>query len=225
MSELSIFVDESGDLGEMSRYYLVAFIVHDQADDVERTVSLYERALHDKNLDDLPFHFGPLLTGHEHYESMEIDARKQYLAAFRIFAEQSPYLYHPFIYRKKAFGNDTDRLLRALKMDLANFLADNLAFFQQFDKVKVYYDNGQSEVTHILHDAIEFALSKEAIVYRIVSPADYRLFQLADYICGIELTAAKYERGTSTKTDEAFFGGSSNFKKNYLKKIRKKLLR
>lgn len=61
---------------------------------------------------------------------------------FSIFAEQSPYLYHPFIYRKKAFGNDTDRLLRALKMDLANFLADNLAFFQQFDKVNVYYDNG-----------------------------------------------------------------------------------
>ena len=224
MSELSIFVDESGDLGEMSRYYLVAFVVHDQADDIECTVSLYERALRDKGLDDLPFHFGPLLTGHEHYENMEIETRKQHLAAFRIFAEQSPYLYHPFIYRKKAFSNDTTRLLRALKIDLANFLADNLAFFQQFDKVKVYYDNGQSEVTRILHDAVEFALSKEAIIYRIISPTDYRLFQLADYICGIELTAAKYERGTFTKTDEAFFGGSSNFKKNYLKKIRKKRL-
>lgn len=225
MSDLSIFVDESGDLGEISRYYLVTFIVHDQADDIEHTVSLYERALRNKNLDDLPFHFGPLLTGHEHYENLEIEMRKQHLAAFRIFAEQSPYFYHPFIYRKKTFGKDTDRLLRALKMDLANFLADNLAFFQQFDKVKVYYDNGQSDVARILHDVIEFALSKEAIVYRIVSPADYRFFQLADYICGIELTAAKYERGTSMKTDEAFFGGSSNFKKNYLKKIRKKLLR
>ena len=131
----------------MSRYYLVAFVVHDQADDIECTVSLYERALRDKGLDDLPFHFGPLLTGHEHYENMEIETRKQHLAAFRIFAEQSPYLYHPFIYRKKAFSNDTTRLLRALKIDLANFLADNLAFFQQFDKVKVYYDNVQSEVT------------------------------------------------------------------------------
>ena len=75
MSELSIFVDESGDLGEMSRYYLVAFVVHDQADDIECTVSLYERALRDKGLDDLPFHFGPLLTGHEHYENMEIETR------------------------------------------------------------------------------------------------------------------------------------------------------
>lgn len=54
--------------------------------------------------------------------------------------------------------------------------------------------------------------------------AYYRFFQIADYICGIELTTAKYERGTSTKTDEAFFGGSSNFKKNYLGKIQKKRL-
>lgn len=115
-------------------------------------------------------------------------------------------------------------MLKAFKKELSAFLLDNLEFFQHFDKVKVYYDNGQTEVAHILHDSIEFALSKEAIVYRIVSPEDYRLFQLADYICGIELTAAKYDCGTTTKTDEAFFGRSANFKKNYLKRIRKKQL-
>lgn len=54
--------------------------------------------------------------------------------------------------------------------------------------------------------------------------AYYRFFQIADYICGIELTATKYERETSTKTDKAFFGDSANFKKNYLKKIRRKRL-
>ncbi|MFR1167425.1 MAG: hypothetical protein ACLSDQ_07405 [Adlercreutzia equolifaciens] len=62
------------------------------------------------------------------------------------------------------------RLLRALKIDLANFLADNLAFFQQFDKVKVYYDNGQSEVTRILHDAVEFALSRKSAIATASSP-------------------------------------------------------
>lgn len=33
--------------------------------------------------------------------------------------------------------------------------------------------------------------------------AYYRFFQIADYICGIELAATKYERETSTKTDGA----------------------
>ena len=38
MSDLSIFVDESGRPGQgISRYYLVTFILHDQKDDAERT--------------------------------------------------------------------------------------------------------------------------------------------------------------------------------------------
>ncbi|MFR1167424.1 MAG: hypothetical protein ACLSDQ_07400 [Adlercreutzia equolifaciens] len=64
--------------------------MHDQPT-TSSAVSLYERALRDKGLDDLPFHFGPLLTGTEHYENGEIETRKQHLAAFRIFAEQSPF--------------------------------------------------------------------------------------------------------------------------------------
>ncbi|TJW09732.1 hypothetical protein [Parvibacter caecicola] len=82
----------------------------------------------------------------------------------------------------------------------------------------------QPGISRIPHDAIEYALSQDAAAYRDISPKDYRLFQLADYICGIELTATKYDRNTATRTDQAFFGGSSSFKKNHLKKIRKKLL-
>lgn len=32
MSELSVFVDESGDLGGVSNYYLVTLVFHDQND-------------------------------------------------------------------------------------------------------------------------------------------------------------------------------------------------
>lgn len=32
MSELSVFVDESGDLGGVSNYYLVTLVFHDQCD-------------------------------------------------------------------------------------------------------------------------------------------------------------------------------------------------
>lgn len=31
MKELSIFIDESGDVGSCSDYYLVAFVFHDQS--------------------------------------------------------------------------------------------------------------------------------------------------------------------------------------------------
>ena len=45
MRELSVFVDESGDLGGESKYYLLALVFHDQADDLRRTICLYDEYL------------------------------------------------------------------------------------------------------------------------------------------------------------------------------------
>lgn len=40
----------------------------------------------------------------------------------------------------------------------------------------------------------------------------------------VELAALKYVRGEATETDKRFFGLSTQFKKNYLKQVRRKLL-
>ena len=110
----------------------------------------------------------------------------------------------------------------AIEADVTRFLQDNLAYLQSFDHVKIYYDNGQSVVTRALRHAIEKSLATQAAVYKDASPKAYRLTQVADYLCGIELTAEKYERGLQTRTDVEFFGGKRDFKKNFLKKMRKK---
>lgn len=111
-----------------------------------------------------------------------------------------------------------------MRRDLINLIFDNLAYFQQFTTVKVYYDDGQSTVTSVLHDAIEYALYTNAITYRNAGPKEYRLAQAADLICTFELTAIKYSAREQTNTDTRFFGALGSFKKNYLKRIRKKLL-
>ena len=95
---------------------------------------------------------------------------------------------------------------------------------QSFDHVKIYYDGGQSVVTRALHGAIEKAISQRATVYRDASPRTFRLSQVADYICGIELTLLKFQNGTATKTDTEFFGSITPFKKNFVKKLKKKRL-
>lgn len=79
-------------------------------------------------------------------------------------------------------------------------------------------------VNESLHDAIEYALASNAVMYKDGSPKDYRLAQAADLICALELTALKFEANEHNKTDDRFFGAFGNFKKNYLKKIRKMLL-
>lgn len=75
------------------------------------------------------------------------------------------------------------------------------------------------------HAAFEYALNKQAIAYRDCSPAGFRLQQIADFICEVELAAIKYEANEAGGTERLFFGTNRDFKKNYLKKLRKKRLR
>ena len=131
--------------------------------------------------------------------------------------------YHTFTYATKQFSS-LEKLAGTMRRDLVNFLFDNLAEFQSYDAVKVYYDNGQHSIAESLHLAIEYALSKDAVVYRSALPSEYRLSQAADYICTMELTAIKYVEHAATATDEKFFGKWSDFKKGILKETRKKLV-
>lgn len=48
--------------------------------------------------------------------------------------------------------------------------------------------------------------------------------QVADYACGVELTAIKYQAREQTATDAIFFGKWSDFKRNHLKKLCRHIL-
>ena len=224
MSELSIFVDESGGQKGHSRYCLVTLLLHNQDDAIESQILTYENDLYIKGLPNLPFHASPLMNGHDDYESMGLDKRKRLLASFEGFVRKVPFLYKVFVYRRSEV-NDSSIFVSRFKRDLVIFLTDNLSYFQSFDKVKIYYDNGQQMVTSALHDAIDYMLSKSAVLYRIANPQEYRLFQAVDYLCTLELTNIKYCEKRLTETDAKIFGGDYQaFKQNHLKRIRRKAL-
>lgn len=223
MKELSVFVDESGDIGGESKYYLLALVFHDQNNELEHTINLYEQSLRDRHLPNIPFHFSPLLRANEGYQGFDIRSRSSLLMSFNTFSQHTPFSYHVFTYQKDRY-NSFETLGYTMRRDLIEFLFDHLTKFATFDHVKIYYDNGQPLITKTLHRAFEYALSKNAIVYRDARPSEYRMFQIADFVCGIELTALKYESHEATSTDCRFFGQNRDFKKNYLRKLRRKLL-
>ena len=224
MRELSIFIDESGDAAFRSDFYLVTLVFHRQDEPIQPNIAQYEYTLTKELLDTIPFHFNPLLNGQDDYKWKDIRSRKRQLHAFRIFAEHLPIAYAAFVFEKRSRVTNTAQLTRAIEADVKGFLRSKQSYLQDFDQVKIYYDDGQSIVTKALHLAIESAISNQAAVYKDASPKLYRLAQVADYLCGIELTAVKYERHLETRTDVEFFGSIRNFKKNYLKKIRRKRL-
>ena len=87
MSELSVFVDESGDLGGVSNYYLVTLVIHDQNDAIVERIDRYERALSQSSLPNTPFHAGPLLNGNGDYKDLPKEQRRHMLSAFRAFIQ------------------------------------------------------------------------------------------------------------------------------------------
>ena len=166
MRELSIMVDESGEWGKLSKYYLITLVFHDQSEPVMPHIERYEQHLADASLPDIPFHAGPLLNGHADYETLSMADRKRLFVAFFTLARNLPFTYVTFAHRKSEFDNDKRRFEAQLRRDLANYLLTHLDRFQSYDTIKIYYDNGQQVVTNALKASIGYALSKEAVIYR-----------------------------------------------------------
>ena len=103
---------------------------------------------------------------------------------------------------------------------MASFIRENYEFFCGFDVVKIYYDNGQVEVTRILSSVFNTLL--ENVEFKKVVPSEYRLFQVADLICTLKLTELKLDKNILSKSEKNFFGDKRTFKKNYLKPLGKK---
>lgn len=221
--ELSVFIDESGNLGNDSKYYIVGLVFHDQDESFTDEAFGYERLLSERGLPNYPFHSAPLIHGNEAYRDLEIADRTRLLSSFAAFAWRIPFRYHVFSYEKSWF-EDKDAMSVRMRRDIISYLFEFLGFFQKYSCIKIYYDDGQKMITNVIHAAFEYALGSQAIVYRFANPGDYRLAQVSDFACGIELAAMKYEHHEEGKSDALFFGKARDFKKNYLKKLRKKWL-
>ena len=105
----------------------------------------------------------------------------------------------------------TDKLSKEIKRELES----HVDYFNSFDKIIVYYDNGQRELTKII--ASVFNSIFDNVEYRRVKPVDYKLFQVADLLCTMELIKEKADRNSLSKSEENFFGKPRDFKKNIYK--------
>ena len=107
-----------------------------------------------------------------------------------------------------------------LSKQIASFLSQKSSELEKYQTVKVYYDNGQIELTKILTSVFSIILPN--VEFRKVLPKDYKLFQVADLFCTMELLKLKKDKGTLTQSDTKIFGSYEILKRNYLKPISKK---
>ena len=135
------------------------------------------------------------------------------------FAKSCDISYITLAVNKKHVSDPLD-LTVALSRQLTVFIREEYDFFNQYDRIVVYYDNGQIELNKLL--ASVFAALLPQSEFRKVLPADYRLFQVADLFCTMELIKLKSENHLTSKTEDIFFGSNRYLKKNYLVPLQKK---
>ena len=222
MKELSIFVDESGDLGEYdfhAPYYIISMILHDQSYDMQGELIALEESLSRLGWKDHCVHAGPIIRSEEEYKGHDLLDRQRILKRMMSFVRHLDIKFKS-IYIEKKHVNDPIEATGRLSKQLAAYIRDNMEFFCSYDRVKVYYDNGQVEVTRILSSVFNALL--ENVEFRKVLPADYRLFQVADLICTLKLTELKANVHTLSKSEKMFFGDERTLKKNYIKPLNQK---
>ena len=227
INEISVFVDESGsfDAADLaSRYYLVCMVFHDQSDDIAGQVEKLETALSAESFDpSLCIHTAPLIRRENEYSSMTRKERIGIFYRMLAFVRNAEIRYRCFCVDKR-YVNRTSSIHDQLLREMVGFLVSHAGLFDRYDALKVYYDNGQSQITSILKEAFLVYSAKTEFVPD-VKPAKYRLFQAADLICTLELLLAKLAAGERfTTSEDRFFGGVRGFKRNVVKQFKVKEL-
>ena len=224
MKELSIFVDESGDFGEYEMhapYYIITMLLHDQSIDISQNIHRLDEAL--KNLgygNEQAIHTEPLIRREKPYQYFKPNERRAIFTKLYFFTIGCNIKYKSFIYKKNEFDN-IFKLEAKMARDLSQFIKDNIVFFQSFDNIILYYDNGQHELNRILNTVFATQLTEYDV--RKVIPNEYRLFQSADLICTLELLRNKIENQDLTNSEKLIFHSKRELKKDFLKGINRKL--
>lgn len=221
---LSVFIDESGDFGPFeshSPYYLVAMVLHNQSLDISNNISDFEAHLTNLGYPQHAVHTGPLIRRESVYANDLVEDRKRLFNALFNFTRRLNINY-TCAKIKKSECHDVIELTAKLSKAIAGILRDHESFWNSFDNVIIYYDNGQIELTKILTSV--FSTLYTHVEFRKVKPVDYKLFQVADLICTLELLSEKSKVNSLSKSEIEFFSNTRDFKKNYLKYIQKKKL-
>lgn len=222
---LSIFVDESGRFqypDSDSRFYILGMVFHNQENSVDELVEELTRMEDMLGLEGHCFHAGPLIRKEKGYEILSRKFRGRIFSRMMAFASNVAFKYHCLSVDKK-FINSVDQIVERLRMELEHFIDLHRDSISAVDRVKIYYDCGQSPVTNLLHKTFEESLGISVEFAQGVRPDRYRLFQLADLVCTLHLIELRLLNGLPmTLSEMRFFGGPRNFKRNVLKKIKTK---
>ena len=162
-------------------------------------------------------HTADLIRNKGDYKYLSINQRQSIFNSLFVFTKRSPIKLKSIIVSKKY--TDTYKLLKKqLTIELNELVSNNYKFFQKFDKIKIYYDNGQSQLTSILEDVFKnFNISFISDFDKIKE----KLFQVADMLTFIDKYYYKFQHKLYISKNEKIFFENMEMRK-LLKELKSK---
>lgn len=222
MKELSIFIDESGDFGDpviLPSYYLVTLVFHDQEEPIFSQIHQLEASTHNAGFDLDYIHTGPLIRRDEVFNRYSIDDRRKLMYKILNFMNSVPILHETIAVNRKNFS-DRMTLIGRLSRELSQVLFQYRSYFFSFEHILVYYDNGQRDLGAILNAVFSSHFSN--VEFRKAEPTKYRLLQVADFVCSMELLKIKKQEQRLSESEKKFFYKPQELKKTFFKSVDRK---
>ena len=216
---LSCFIDEAGDFGDFeshSPFYIVSVIAHEQSDSIQADIDGLEHYLTSLGYPHHAIHTAPLIRREGAYELVQVEERQKLFNLLFRFTRKIPIRFFTALVRKSECA-DSDVLEAKITKEIKTKLEACMDYWHTFDKIIIYYDNGQKPLKRILN--VLFNTMFANVEVRKVSPVDYKLFQVADLICTLDHINAKITIGQFSNSEAEFFSNRQNFKKNYWRKL------
>lgn len=205
MRRLNIFVDETGEFGfseGTSELYGVSFTFHEQNDDIKSELDILNSKLNKIGYIGM-IHMADLIMKRGDYSRFDINTRKKIFKAIYHFSRKIPVKYQTIIIDKK-YTNSSSILKQQLSIEINKMIKEHDSYFNKFDKIVMYYDNGQETLGIILNSIF---LRFNGFEHRVnFDHKEKRLFQVSDMLTYIDKYDYKYKKKKQfTKSEKYFF--------------------
>ena len=223
MSELGIFIDESGifetnhsQKNNLKDLYIVSFLFHNKSMPIDEDIKNFEKFLVENGFDtQFPIHTMPLIRQQKPYSDLDGNTRRKLFKHLFQFMRKLKLKHKTFVC-DKSYCTSKQAIKQKLELYIKQIITDNYIYFNKFDEIVIYYDTGQNYLTKILHNAFSANLHN----YRFkedVFQGKYRLLQCADMVCSLELIKQRKQNNEYIKAIDKFFISGNKFNKNYSK--------
>ncbi len=151
MKQLNIFVDETGEFGfgkGSSELYGVSFTFHEQNNDITTELNKLNNILEKIGYTNM-IHMADLIMKRGDYSKFSIKKRKTIFNSIYQFSRKIQVKYKTIIINKKY--TDNGRILKQkLSLEINRLVKEHEKYFNKFDSIILYYDNGQEALGTIL---------------------------------------------------------------------------